>query len=84
MRNQTYKYQHLWTKMVDNFADSYGQWICSFFPIIFLKCSFKSLEISVKIQLPDFRLFDRFLTAQMKCLPGNSAAKRPLWIFCGH
>ena len=60
MRNQTYKYQHLWTKLVDNFADSYGQWFCSFFPIFFQKCLFKRLEISVKTQLADFRLLQHF------------------------
>jgi hypothetical protein len=43
--------------MVDNFEDSNGYCICSLFPIILLKCLFKILEVPVKIQLADFRLF---------------------------
>jgi hypothetical protein len=43
--------------MVDNFADSNGQWIWALFPIILKECLFKILEISEKNQWVDFRLF---------------------------
>ncbi len=55
--------------MVDNFEDSNGYCFCSLFPTIFINCSFKILEISVKTQLPDFRLFCCFFVVLKKYLP---------------
>jgi len=45
---------------VDNFSDSYGQGIWSLFPNLPGKCLFKVLEIPVKNQWVDFRLFCPF------------------------
>ena len=47
--------------MVDNFAESNRYCICSLFPIILGECLFKILEVSVKTQLVDFRVFYGFL-----------------------
>jgi hypothetical protein len=69
VKNQTFKYQHMWTKMVDNFEDSNGYCIWALFPIILINCLFKILEFSIKIQLVDFRLFYGFWGVLMKYTP---------------
>jgi CRISPR/Cas system CSM-associated protein Csm4 (group 5 of RAMP superfamily) len=55
----------MWTKMVDNFEDANPHWICSLFPTVCEKYLFKFLEIPVKIQLADFRLFYLFYSLLM-------------------
>jgi len=42
------------------------------------------LEISIKIHLPDFRLFCRFLAVLMKYQPATSTAVNGVWFFWRH
>jgi hypothetical protein len=69
--------------MVDKFEDSNPYCICVLFPNILINCLFKILEISIKIQLPDFRLFYPFLPLLMKRLPVTLNAKIVLGFFAG-
>jgi hypothetical protein len=55
------KQTKIFVKVVDNFEEPNGYWIWALFPTIFINCLFKILEISVKNQLPGFRLFCGFL-----------------------